>query len=1300
MLPLRQPRCCDLTSTPKYGSWGGAAHAELYRFALRAPSCHYIHHNKALWAPPANSMHLQSLELFGFKSFADKTIFNFHEGVTAIVGPNGCGKSNVCDAVRWVLGEQSAKSLRGGEMADVIFNGAESRKPLGFAEVSLNFTECSEELGVDWHEVRVTRRIYRDGNSEYFLNKTGCRLKDIHSLFADTGVGRAAYSIMEQGKIDLILSSRPEDRRSVFEEAAGITKYKTQKKEALRKLEATEANLLRIGDIIKEVKRQIGSLQRQAGKARRYQALHADLQVLDTHFSHRKLQSLEQELKECTAEIARVSDTEQATRNEINEGEAKVAAARRELDAADEKITHARAKVQQLENEIASHRHRIEFNEKHGAELRQWIERSQREIESAETKLREQNAEIESANVLVEETTRLLERKNQELEHLTEDASKRREVFRACDQKLRDVQMSLSRDELRLSAIAEDLRELRERRDATNRDADTRRARIASAGAGHKQLHVKMTEARAATEAERQTVEQLFASVRSQEETLRQNQRALAEVEKKLSAIDRTIAEKESRHEVLCQLNEEGEGLAQGSQALLKSKEFEFAGALAAQLDVSHEFVPAIEAALGRNLHALILRDRARAAEIISHLNQQQLGQAALVLERIAHRDRPASNDLPQSAIGWAADKVRTPAPLEALVKGLLHNVALFENLEEALNAVVKNPELAAATLRGEYISHEGILFGGNGRVRTDSLLERKARIDAIAIELGQLKREQAMVEQQRVALESQIATATRALETAVALHQEAQLAQTASASKISQLEREQHSAERELESLEFERSTLERQIAAADAQIQQLEVQGAELEEKIARDRKEAALLQTQRDEALREEEEANVRLAELRIAAATHEQKHQNLLAQRAPMLARQTELSDVMATRRADIENYEARLVTQAAEDDSARNAIEQQRQECTRREAEIWKLVAERTSQLETINSDESGLRAVRDRLSELQEKRGTHSVRQTQLQLQIEHLAEHMMERYRIDLRQFEPDTQAHKKVLHAQLKRAKEKMEGGAPATPPGIEAIAGSPELAPPEIEKLMAELARQLENMGPVNLEAVQEYDELEERYRFLETQNTDLTNSRRELLDVIARINSTTQELFAETFAQVRVNFREMFAELFGGGRADLQLMDENDALNCGIEIIAKPPGKQLQSISLLSGGERTMTAVALLFAIYMVRPSPFCVLDEMDAPLDESNINRFIKVLERFVSQSQFIIITHNKRTIAKADILYGVTMEERGVSKLVGMKMTPPRKAEANGASVLTEDATQQDFSMAEESPRVSSLAAR
>src|SRR5215475_7750669 len=301
-------------------------------------------------------MHLQSLELLGFKSFADKTLLDFHEGITAIVGPNGCGKSNVLDAVRWVLGEQSAKSLRGDEMADVIFDGSDARKPVGFAEVSLTFTNCADELGIDWHDVRVTRRIYRDGNSEYLLNKTSCRLRDIQNLFADTGIGRAAYSMMEQGKIDMILSSRPEDRRTVFEEAAGVTKYKTQKREALRKLDATEANLLRIGDIIKEVKRQIGSLQRQAGKARRYQAMHDDLRVLDTHYSRKQLEALEADLAHCQAEIARLGESEDSTRAKIGTGENDLAGQRGALEEIDVEIASSRSELQRLESEINAHR--------------------------------------------------------------------------------------------------------------------------------------------------------------------------------------------------------------------------------------------------------------------------------------------------------------------------------------------------------------------------------------------------------------------------------------------------------------------------------------------------------------------------------------------------------------------------------------------------------------------------------------------------------------------------------------------------------------------------------------------------------------------------------------------------------------------------------------------------------------------------------------------------------------------------------------------------------------------------------
>ena len=356
-------------------------------------------------------MHLQSLELFGFKSFADKTIFDFHEGITAIVGPNGCGKSNVLDAVRWVLGEQSAKSLRGGEMADVIFNGAETRKPLGYAEVSLTMTECGTELGVDWHDVRVTRRIYRDGNSEYFLNKTQCRLRDIQNLFADTGVARSAYSMMEQGKIDLILSSRPEDRRAIFEEAAGITKYKTQKREALRKLEATEANLLRVGDIIKEVKRQIGSLQRQAGKARRYQALLADLQVLDTHHSKTKLDRLENELKQCRADIDSITAKEEAGRSQIDERENALAETRRALEQTDTEIADARMELERLQGEIATHQGRIELNRQRIEEIAELIARARSEIAAAEAKRDRHKSEMVQMSAHLEQTLTALKTK-------------------------------------------------------------------------------------------------------------------------------------------------------------------------------------------------------------------------------------------------------------------------------------------------------------------------------------------------------------------------------------------------------------------------------------------------------------------------------------------------------------------------------------------------------------------------------------------------------------------------------------------------------------------------------------------------------------------------------------------------------------------------------------------------------------------------------------------------------------------------------------------------------------------------
>jgi chromosome segregation protein len=1230
-------------------------------------------------------MHLQSLELLGFKSFADKTLLSFHEGITAIVGPNGCGKSNVLDAVRWVLGEQSAKSLRGDEMADVIFNGSETRRPVGFAEVSLTFTDCADELGIDWHDVRVTRRVYRDGNSEYLLNKTSCRLRDIQNLFADTGIARAAYSMMEQGKIDMILSSRPEDRRAVFEEAAGVTKYKSQKREALRKLEATEANLLRIGDIIKEVKRQIGSLQRQAGKARRYQALHEDLRVLDTHYSRKQLEVLEADLGHCETEIARLGESEDSTRAKIDAGENDLAEQRRALEEIDAQIAGSRSELQRLESEINAHRNRIQFNRQRAEELNELIERSQNDIAAAETKRAKQAQEIQEANALIEKTGEALQAKEVELNKLTDRLSGLRTERSAQESKLEALRKAASEIEGRIADLEEEISGLKIRREATEENRRGLDAAVSNIEAAHTRIQEEITAVRTTSEALHNKLNQCRATVQTGDEKVRQHQQLVASMEKELAAIERGQAEKESRLEVLRQLNEEGEGLGEGSQAVLKGLHDQsrikpaLAGALVANLDVDQNFIPAIEAALGRNLQAIVLKDAQLAPEIISALKEKKLGQAALVVPYLGNgiTKHRAKRD-PERSLGWAIDKVKVPEPLAPLVAQLLHNVAIFQHLDDALAAKKKHSEIAAATLDGELISTEGVVFGGSRETSADSLLERKARMSALDRECSEIrKRRDALLKRchdARAALEkssSELEDARRGYETAEREKSDCD-------NRILFFTRELQEGEQKQTQVRSEQTTLARQIQAADERIAKLEDELAGEQATLKASQAEQEVLQAAQDDFAKRENEVVDQLTELRLTVATERQRYEHLIAQRQPMSAREAELAEAIAARQAEVTNFEKRLTTQAEESRTAESAIEKQTGQRADLEGALAALTEQRKERSTTMNEAESNLRTIRNSLNDLRDSRSKEQVRQAELQLKIDNLTDRVSRRYQINLREFSPDQAAFEKTLRTQLKR-NDKVEGG--ATP-------GSRELAPPDVEKLIAELRTQLDNMGPVNLDAVHEYDELEERYKFLEAQNNDLTNSRRELLDVIAQINSTTRKLFSETFAQVRINFREMFGELFGGGRADLSLLDENDPLNCGIEITAKPPGKQLQSVSLLSGGERSMVAVALLFAIYMVRPSPFCILDEVDAAMDEGNINRFIRVLDRFVEQSQFIIITHNKRTIAKADVLYGVTMEERGVSKLVGMKLTAPHQVSTEMFANLKQKPRQQHLALA------------
>jgi chromosome segregation protein len=1214
------------------------------------------------------AMYLQSLELVGFKSFAHKTVLDFHPGITSIVGPNGCGKSNVLDAIRWVLGEQSAKALRGGEMADVIFSGTDSKQGVGMAEVSLTFADCEKELGTEYNEVRITRRVFRDGRSEYLLNKTVCRLKDIQMLFMDTGIGRSAYSIMEQGKIDLVLSSRPEDRRAIFEEAAGITKYKAQKKEALRKLEYTDANLVRLADIMKEVKRQIGSLQRQAGKARRYKSLFDHLKTLDTHACRRSHDETQQEIIALEKEIQRLRELQRSLAEQVESQEFGLMEQRRELDALEEQSILARQQVQDLRNQVESASNRIAFNEERIDEAHALSQRHQSDISAAEEKSSVQQTQLEETDHQLQEIFQTLRAEEQHLQERQNQTSQLRSERQQIEQSAQELQRQIQRAENKIATLRGELSSTLNQRETCETRLGLLQKELTQTGGTTEQLTSQVSTIRT-------QLEQAEAALQQCRETLLDNEHAQTTLQKELGKVgqeivenERALGERESRLDVLKQLNEEGAGLGVGSEAVLKGLSkpelyrAAILGALANLIEVESEFVPAIEAALGQHLRTIFIRDPAVAEAIAAELKQTKVGRAAIMPTSFLPKHSAVQlQTLPDRGLAWALDRIKSQAAAIPLVNRLLENVVLARDLETAFELKRTAPDLAVATLAGEYISREGVVTAGANAHSGNSILQRK-------IQIRQLQREAASIRdilgEQKNRKEAFLLEAEslqgKILENREGV-QHAQIHASTLQGQLSLLDRELREAEAKAKSLAWERDSVQQRFDAARDKVQALEsevasntVQHSQLQEKLA-----SALAEV---DSLRKNEDSLVDiLNELKIRVATEKQREENLQRQRQPIAGRLTELSDLISSRRKDIEHYASRVEQLTTENESLRSKISTLQIDRATAESQVAELQRERSSRVQSLEAVELNLRQLRKQLTDCQESRGQQEVKATQLNLKLEHLKEHAAHRYQIDLTTFEPDWYAFQVAIREQRKRLDQNETDVSVSSSDSHSQLRSDADWD--FVKTAIAEITERLDAMGPVNMEAIQEYDELEERQRFLDEQHNDLVRSKNELLEVINKINATTKELFAETFEQIRVNFQEMFGELFGGGKANLLLVDDSDPLESGIEIIAKPPGKQLQSISLLSGGEKTMTAVSLLFAIYMVKPSPFCVLDEMDAPLDESNINRFIKILDRFVGQSQFVVITHNKRTIAKSDLLYGITMEEHGISKLIGVKLT-------------------------------------
>ncbi len=1179
-------------------------------------------------------MYLKALELVGFKSFANRTRLDFNPGMTAIVGPNGCGKSNVSDAVRWVLGEQSAKLLRGAKMEDCIFNGTDNRKPLGMAEVSLVLADCEQTLGTEFNEVTVTRRVFRSGEGQYFINKTPCRLRDIQRLFMDTGIGTSSYSLMEQGRIDLILSSRPEDRREVFEEASGITKFKSDKREALRKLEQTEANLLRLADIIKEVRRQIISLQRQAGKAARYKKHQEELRRLDIFVAREKLKSMDVERTENERRLESIRRELAQRQESIRQHESLGASLRERLEAAEDEAGGA----QQALLELTRQRDRA----------RQVIEHSERRIQELEAQCARDAADTAGAGGELDQTRKELEESQQRLAAAEGEFAAAQAELQAQAQKLaghekliaaakQAVTRLLSESmelENRLAQIQNELHKL----ENEDRNIASRRERCAAEQenlklllSGHQKRVAELKQIRAESQAVQAQAAQALAAkqteITASQNRLRQSEQALAELRAERAAAA-------ARLEILDRNLKTKSGFSQSARRLLDAKiaddlQPKVLGALASQIEAAPEYRLALETALRAWLDAVVVQDMPAALACLREVEPETKDALRLLAAAAPAPAAAAPEVLPAGAV-MLRPQVQAPAALAPLLDRLLAGVVVVDDL------AALPPDIPPAAI---YVTRQGVLVRGDGRLeihrggaQQSSPLANKHLLAKQRELLAGADAQLAARQQERDAGAARCQALEKEVQELRAALAEKQQIQARQEGEFQLVEKQADQVRQNLETVAWETRELEKQSSSADAKSALIE------ETDRIRERRQEIRRQIEANQQEQERlEQAHRQLAAAVTAAqvrfAKQEEARAFIRARRQPLAERAQQLQKT-------IDERQARQTACRGEIAGVRQAMLQAQTELPRLEEDI----RQRTARLEDIQNQREQmhaaartadgqlqqLRAEADTLSRQESETNGKCVEQ---RMQRQYLLERVTGEYRIsaDAIQVEPEPEW---------------------------------PDQQRPEMESLelaIAELRAKLESMGPVNTDAIAEYKEQEERYQFLNSQQDDLLKSKQQLLEMIKTINQTTTEMFAKTFATVNDNFQAMFKQLFGGGSAKLMLTDDEDILECGIEIIARPPGKKLQSVSLLSGGERTMTAVALLFAIFMVKPSPFCVLDELDAALDESNIHRFIKVLQGFVAQSQFIVITHNRATISAANVLYGVTMAETGISKIVSMR---------------------------------------
>ncbi|WP_342417472.1 chromosome segregation protein SMC [Paenibacillus sp. FSL R10-2782] len=1181
-------------------------------------------------------MFLKRIELAGFKSFADKTEMEFVRGITAVVGPNGSGKSNISDGIRWVLGEQSAKSLRGGKMEDIIFAGSDARKAVNYGEVSLTLDNEDQALPLDFGEVTVTRRVHRSGDSEYFINRQSCRLRDITELFMDTGIGKEAYSIIGQGRIEEILSTRSEDRRGIFEEASGIVKYKSRKKDAVRKLDDTEQNLLRIHDLVSELEDQIGPLKEQSEKAIHYKELRGELKSKEISMYVHQIEQIHTSWSDATSKLALLQQEQLQLSTVVSRHDAMLESDRNELRQLEEQ-------VERLQSDLLQYSEATEKSEGYGELLK---ERT-RNLEANREQLILSLSTSESRH---SERKSELDLLNEKLSALTVELDELRERLSDEEAKLIGVTGGISQEQEEslkggllelMNQMAQARNEIRYT-DQQKEALERRVTRVSDESGKWEAQQAELEQRKKGLEAAVQKLGQEISSLRSGyiqgSEKYQSLQKLLEESQGTVRKWEQKREAQISRRDTMKEMQDDFDGFMLGVKEVLKAARKETLhgvhGAVAELIRVPEHLEQAMETALGASVQHIVMENESVSRQAISFLKQRQLGRATfLPMDVIRPRQIGAGErqivEGAEGFVGIGADLVQYDERYAGIVGSLLGNVVIARTLEDANRIAARcQYRYRVVTLEGDVVNAGGSMTGGSQFKKNANLLGRKRQLDQLDQDIIDTEQQIARLRQSTVDIKRQLEETQTRLD---------ELRQGGDVKRG-----EEQQAAMELKQLEHELRHVLEQVAASGQEKKGFDQEIKELEAS-----REEALLKLA---ALEEEEKK------------THQAIHAAEFARKANESAKeqlQGELTNLKVREgKLDQERFslEEQLRRLRGDYDTLGKDSRQNKTLLASIEADLLTNEQESVKQIENLNQ-------YRLKKAEASQQLEFKRAARNSLSKKLE-VAENETKEQRIQLKSVEEQlrqTEIGVNRLDVELENVLKKLSDDYELS----YELAKQRYPIPEDIEGTQAEvqrLKRGISALGEVNLGAIEEYQRVHERYTFLDEQKSDLVEAKTTLYQVIREMDDEMSKRFKATFDAIRREFGTVFSKLFGGGRADLVLIDPERMLETGIDIVAQPPGKKLQNLQLLSGGERALTAMALLFAILHVKPVPFCVLDEVEAALDEANVVRFAQYLREFSEQTQFIVVTHRKGTMEEADVLYGVTMEEGGVSKLVSVKL--------------------------------------